>query len=190
MKLSKILGLAAVSLIVLMAVAATASATTLTSPSGTTYTSTIKAEASSTVSMTSAFGGFGTISCKKSTIEMKVEQHGAGKTALGNISALTFGECSNPVTVIVRGVEEWHYVNSSLITVTLRNTTIETHETLTGTCLWKAPSTGVHAGEITLGATPKTHLDVTLDSEGGFCGPALFEAEYKIVTPTTLFADA
>jgi hypothetical protein len=195
MKYVKILGLAAMALAALMALAGTASATTITSPKGTTYTNTIKAEASSTITLTSVFGGFGAISCKKSTVEGKVESHGAGVTAVGAISSLTYTECSNPVTVVSKGTLELHHIagNEKEATLTSKNATITVHETLFGTCNFITSSTGTDIGNVTL--TPSTGGAAVLDikaqipSENG-CGTGTWEGTYKAVTPTTLYVDA
>jgi hypothetical protein len=85
-KYIKFLGLAATALTALMAMAGTASATILTSPSGTTYTATIVAENEGTVSTTSVFGGFGALTCKKSAIEAKVAAHGSTVTVTGEVT--------------------------------------------------------------------------------------------------------
>jgi hypothetical protein len=68
----------AVAVAALMVFAASAFATTLTSPTGTTYTSTFKAVVDSNEKAVSPTfdGSFTTITCKKSTIEGKIERHG------------------------------------------------------------------------------------------------------------------
>jgi hypothetical protein len=192
MKYMKILGLAAMALAALMAMVGTASATTLTSPKGTTYTSTIKAENSGAVSLTSAFGGFGTVTCNKSLVEGKIEQHGAGVTASGNISKLTFEECNNPTTIVSNGALDLHFVNSKEGTLTGTNTTILIH-TAIGTCHFQTTNTGTHLGTLTLteatGGNAVLDIKATIPSPTG-CGNGTWEGSYKVVTPTTLYADA
>ena len=79
MKYAKMLGLLAVAAAALMAFAGVASATTLTSPSGTTYTSTIKATSEGTTTLHNSSLGIA-VSCEESTVEGKVEKHGSGVT--------------------------------------------------------------------------------------------------------------
>jgi hypothetical protein len=205
MKYAKILGLAAMALVALTAMAGTASATRLTSPSGTTYTGTLKAEAESTVTLTSVFGGFGAVSCKKSTVEAQVTQHGSFIVAGGPVNILTFGECSHPVTVIkttdLTGspkvptkygslmVAHW---GSGEATLEGWEQTITIHETLFGTCSFATSITGTDLGTLTL--TPKTGGNATLDikasipSENG-CGTGTWEGSYRFTTPSTLYTD-
>jgi hypothetical protein len=194
MKYAKILGLAAMALAALMAMAGTASATTLTSPQNTTFTGTIKAEAESTVILTSVFGGFGAVSCKKSNVEGPVSSHGAGVTVSGSINVLTFGECSNPVTVINKGSLEVHNLNSNEANLTGKGQTVTIHETVFGTCHFITnAATGTGLGTLTL--TPKTGGNATLDikasipSENG-CGTGTWEGSYKVTSPSTLYVDA
>jgi hypothetical protein len=193
MKYAKILSLAAMALAALMAMAGTASATTVTSPQNTTYTSTIKAEAESSITLTSVFGGFGAVSCKKATAEGSISAHGAGVTASGNVSVLTIGECSNPVTVINKGSVEVHNLNSNEAAVTSKNVTVTVHETLFGTCHFITAAAGTSVGTLTL--TPKTGGNATLDikasipSENG-CGTGTLEGSAKVTTPSTVYVDA
>jgi hypothetical protein len=103
----RILGLMAVAAATLMAFAASASATTLTSPTGTTYTGTFAAHSTNFTT----HGSFVTVSCTESKLEGKVEQHGAGKTVKGNLTKLTFSGCNFPFTVNASGNLEFHAVS-------------------------------------------------------------------------------
>ena len=77
-------------------------------PSGTPYTSTIKAASEGTTTLHNSSLGV-SVSCKKSTVEGKVESHGTGVTVKGNVSSLTFGECgADTVTVLKTGSLEIH----------------------------------------------------------------------------------
>jgi hypothetical protein len=185
MKYMKILGLAAMALAALMAMAGTASATTLTSPAGTTYTSTIKAENEGPVTLTSAFGGFGTVTCNKSTVEGKVEKHGAGVNVSGNIGKLTFTECNREVTVLSTGSLE---VNSSGA-LTGKNQTILIH-TAIGPCHFTTASTGTSLGTVTTTAT--TGSNATLDIKATIpspCGNGTWEGSYKVTAPNPFYLD-
>jgi len=191
MKYVKILGLVAMVLAALMAIAGTASATTLTSPKGTTYTSTIKAENVGTVTLTSAFGGFGAVSCNKSTVEGKVETHGAGVTAGGVVSSLTYSECNKPITVVNKGSLELHAgATEKEATLTSKNANIVIHETAFGTCTFTTASTGTDLGTVT--TTAATGGNAVLDIKAAIpstCGTGTWEGSYKAVTPSTLYVD-
>jgi len=191
MKCVKILFSALVALAAFSAMVGTASATTLTSPKGTTYTSTLKFQSTGALTYTSAFGGFGTVSCKSSLFEVKVEKHGAGITVSGPVSGLTFSECSNPTTVLKAGSLEIHSVNEKEATVTSKSTEIVWHGTLFGTCTFTTSSTGTHYGTLT--TTASTGGQARLDLKASLaspCGTATLEGSYSVVTPSTLYVDA
>jgi hypothetical protein len=82
MRYLKQLGLLAVAAAALMVFAASVSATTVTSPEGTTYTGAIKA----TSSNAKLSGSFVTVECSESTLNSQVEQHGAGITVEGHLN--------------------------------------------------------------------------------------------------------
>jgi hypothetical protein len=194
MKHMKILGLAAMALAALMAMTGTASATILTSPAGTTYTSTIKAEAAETITLTSVFGGFGAISCKKSVVEGKVETHGAGVTAGGKITHLSFSECVNgePTTATATtgaGSLEIHgTATTGNGTLTSLNAAITVHKTAFGTCKFTTSATGTHIGTLT--GSSNTGGNAILDIENAkiasACGTGTWEGKYKVVSPSFL----
>jgi len=193
MKYMKILGLAAMALAALMAMAGTASATSITSPAGTTYTSTIKAENEGTITLTSVFGGFGAVSCKKSTVEGKVETHGAAVTAGGKITGLTFTECSggtptSPVTT--PGTLEVHRNADGSGALTSKSASVVIHGTAFGTCTFTTSSTGTSLGTLT--TTTQTGGKATLDIKASIasaCGTGTWEGSYVVTTPSTLLID-
>lgn len=184
MKYVKMLGLLAVAAAALMAFAATASATTLTSPAGTTYTSTIKASAGETT-----LHGVVTITCKSSATEGSVEQHGTNVTAGGKIKSLTFAECGeNHVTVKNAGSLEVH--SSGRLTSTGAEISINV-TSLGLTCVFTTNATDV--GEVTSGTTAKLDIDsVKIPRTGGsiFCGSSgEWTGSYTVTTPDTLIVD-
>src|SRR5829696_3748777 len=95
----KMLSLATAAAIASIAFAGTAAATTLTSPSGTTYTSTIKASASHLALDTSFFTP---ITCTGSSIESQIEAHGSSIKASGKVSSLTFTGCGDDVFTVLK----------------------------------------------------------------------------------------
>jgi hypothetical protein len=182
MKHVKILGLLAVAAAALMAFAGVATASTLTSPAGTTYTSTIKASAGST----SLDGSFTTVTCNKSTTEGKVEQHGASVNAGGNVSSLTFSECNFPTKVVKAGKLE--ITSTSEVISTGAEISIETS---VGTCVFTTNNTKV--GTFT-GGTPAS-MDIAsakIPRTGGnfLCGSSgTWTGSYTVNTPSTLLVD-
>ena len=198
MKYAKMLGLLAVAVTALMAFAGVASATILTSPAGTTYTSTIKA----TSTESSLDGAFVTVTCKHSAVEGKVESHGAGVTAGGKISSLTFTECNFPTTVKKAGSLEIHTTkvtdaNGEVTepvngngTLTSTGAEIEI-ATSVGTCIFTTSATDV--GTVTGGTTAKLDIaSAKIPRTGGnfLCGSSgTWTGSYTINTPDTLLVD-
>jgi hypothetical protein len=191
MKYAKMLGLLAVAAAALMAFAGTASATVLTSPSGTTYTSTIKAESEGATSLD---GAFTTVTCNKSTVEGKVESHGAAVTAGGKISSLTFTECNYPTTVKAAGSLEIHGLGSSNGTLTSSGASIEI-ATSVGTCVFTTTNTdvGTLTGSTTTGGNATLDIaSAKIPRTGGnfLCGSSgTWTGAYKVTTPATLIVD-
>jgi hypothetical protein len=194
MKYAKTIGLATVALAALLVMSSTASATILTSPSGTTYTSTIKAEAAGTVSITSIFGGFGSIECTESAFEGKVETHGTGVTVGGKITHLTFGGCmgGEPTTATSTsgaGSLQIHSVSpTGNGTVTWFNSKLVVDNTVFGRCSFTTASTGTHIGTLTGSSNTSVGALLHIDDAklGSPCGTGTWEAKYKIVTPSFL----
>lgn len=195
MKLVKMLGLLAVAAAAMMALAATASATTLTSPTGTTYTGNITAESEG---VTTLHGSFVSVSCNKSHVAGKVEKHGAGVTAGGKISSLSFTECNYPVTVLKAGSLEVHPIGTGTYrtgTLTSTGAEIKIH-TSVGECIFTTSATDIG----TLTGTNHTGKHATLDiassnipRTGGsfFCGASgVWTGNYTVTVPSTLWIDA
>ena len=191
-----------------MAFAGIASATVLTSPAGTTYTSTIKAESEGTTSLHNTSLGI-TVSCTESKVEGNVESHGASSTAGGTITSLTFGGCgTNDVTVLP--VSEPKGKTGSLEIHTTVNAKGETegvtgNGTLTSTgteitinstsigvsCTYKTSATDI--GTVT-GGTPATlNINSAVIPRTGdsiFCGSSgKWTGSYKVTSPATLLVD-
>lgn len=194
MKYVKMFGLLVIAASALMATEGIASATTLTSPTGTVYTGTITAGSEGS---TSIHGSFVTVTCKKSHVQSKVEQHGVGVTAAGNNSILSFAECNFPVKVLKGGSLEWHIINCNAndectATITLKNAEI-TIETSIANCLFTASS-----ADITLtpthdtGGRPIWHTNSELPRTGHsiFCGSSgTWTGTYGVTTPATLWVN-
>ena len=185
MKHLKMLGLLAVAVAALSASVAPALATIFTSPAGTIYTSTIEAYSFETA----LSGSFVTVKCGESHVKGKVETHGAGVTAGGKISSLTFTECNYPTTVKKAGSLEIHGLGGGNGTLTSTGAEIEI-ATSVGTCVFTTSATDI--GTMT-GGTP-ARLDIAsakIPRTGGnfLCGSSgTWNGSYTIITPGSLFA--
>jgi hypothetical protein len=192
MKYVKMLGLLAVAATAVMAFAAeTAPAAVVTSPKGTTYTSTIKAASEKQVEIV------GPLNIKlqcQSGFEGKIEKHGAGVTAAGNITNLTFTECAESygVKVLSNGSLEFHVTGGGNGTVTSSGAEITVITPLGFNCIYKTSATdiGTLTGSSTTGKTAT--LDVhafALPRTGhsAFCGGSgEWNGSYLINTPDFL----
>jgi hypothetical protein len=193
MKYVKILGLLAVAAAAMMAFAVSASATTVTSPTGTKATPTIHAvnEGGHVVLANSNAN----IECS-STVEGKVESHGEGVTAKGNISSLSFTSCTNGWTVevnpVAKGSLEAHWTSGYNGTLTSNGTTVTAIlHTIFGpiTCRYLTSNTSI--GTLTGGnpATLDIEASIPFHSGGGLCGSGNSAWSGKYVATTAIYLD-
>lgn len=204
MKYVKMLGVLAVAAAALMAFAGSASASNLTSPTGTTYTNTITA----TAGATTLHGSFVSVTCNKSHVKGKVSQHGAGVTVKGNIEELSFTECNFPTTVETTGSLEVHPIRPKVsphttclaadgdtcdgtLTSTGAKVTITTS---VGSCTFTTNATpiGTVTGTSTTGSKAKLDISGTIPRTGGsfLCGSSgTWTGSYTVDTPSTLWID-
>ncbi|MGN6258678.1 MAG: hypothetical protein ACTHN3_13165 [Solirubrobacterales bacterium] len=193
MRYVKGIGLLAMMLSAVTCFTASASATVAESPSGTVYTSTLKAESEGEITLENSSVGF-KLQCVKSTFEGKVEQHGSTVTVWGKTSTLTFTECTNGYTATVKlnGAFEVHTEGTTVNgngTWTWNGAEITVDTPLGFSCTFTTSNTDI--GKLT-GGTPAT-LDIagasiprTADSP--FCGSsAALSGSYKFTTPSSLF---
>ena len=191
-----------------MAFAASASATTVTSPTGTAYTSTIHATSEGHAIL---HGPTGEVECP-STVEGKVESHGNGVTAEGKISVLTFGHEGNPctnswhVTVVTPGSLQIHWKANHEGTLTSTGATVTTTRFgITCNYLTNATDIGVVTDSHTAGdekpanetkeGTATLHIEAKIPrhtGSSGLCGtePAEWTGSYIVNTPDKLYIDA
>jgi hypothetical protein len=186
MKYAKILGLAAMALAAFMALAGTASATSLTTNEGTTP----KIEATSTNAVLTGPFGFGTIACEHSLVKGTVTEHGTNITVGGPITELTFTKCTGgePTSPVVKpGTLQVHGTSTTGNgTVTSFNADVIVHKTLLGTCTFTTASTGTDIGTLT--GTNVTKGNAVLDISAtipGTCGSGAWEGTYKVLKPST-----
>jgi len=187
MKYLKMLGLAAVA-VAALALPGMAGANPLTSPTGTGYTSTIKAESEGA---TTLHDERGTVVCEESNLEGKVESHGS-TTASGKASSLTFGGCNYPVEVLKAGSLEVKTTTAGHGTVFSSGAEIRikflfwecvysTNGTDVGT-LTGSNVTGSNATlDIGAASIPRTGGSYTCSSSATWTG------SYKVTTPSTLY---
>jgi len=164
----KILGLVALIATALVAVPTVSQATTVTSPTGTVTTSENEGESENGhITMDNPIAK---LSCT-SKIGGSIGSHGAGVTAKGNVSLLTFTNCTNSwhVTTITAGSLEAHYVSGYNATMTSSGATIEATR-LGVACRYATNNTDMG---MATGGTPVT-LDIAaaipFHSGSGLCG--------------------
>jgi hypothetical protein len=186
MKYAKILGLLAIAAAALMAFAATASATEVTSPAGTVYTGTIVSENEN--GHVILHNPISKIECA-SNVTGTVSTHGAGVTAGGPITALSFTGCTNNwhVTVVSGGSLEIHASGGGNGTLTSSGATVEA--TRFGvTCRYATNNTDI--GTVTAGehATLDISAAIPFHSGSPLCGSGAtaWTGSYKITSPTNL----
>lgn len=194
MKHLKILGLLAVAAAAMMAFAATASATTITAPANTLYTSTISATNSGSLTL----HGPADVTCNKSTVTGKVEKHGAGVTAEGKVSTLSFTECNQHVKVNSGGTLIVHGLSGNKGTLTSTGASVSVEfTTIFGNINCTYGTNATHIGTVTGAASSTGHATLAIDSApipvtagGGLCGSsAEWTGAYKVNTPTGLTID-
>jgi hypothetical protein len=194
MKFMKILSLAPLALIALMMMAVPASATTLTSPKFTIYTSTLRAENEGPVFLTNAFGWEYKVECNESKFEGKIEKHGPSITAGGTLSSFTLMKCSGEsgiFKITKPGSLEFHGTGTpGNATVTLGEAEWTAHETFWGTCtfvIFPGTDVGTLTGSNVTGGKAVLDINIAIKSS---CGTtALWEAKYKVTAPSTLEVD-
>jgi hypothetical protein len=172
-----------------------ASATELTSPAGTTYGGTIRAETEGGIT----FDGSLTFECSSSIFEAEIEQQGSAQTATGPMKSWTITGCNKThITVIKPGTIEIHtdgegangngIITSSgaeiTVLITLPFSIIahcitETNETVLGTI----------TGSINSGATAKVGSAPLPDPTDLFCHESQWTANYQVTSPHYLDVD-
>jgi hypothetical protein len=189
MRYIKMLGLLAVAAAALMAFAGTASATTITSPTGNPYTGTIQA---------TTHGGHAVlhnpiakIECH-STVHGHVESHGTTVTAKGLITSLTFINCTNSwhVTTNTPGTLEIHWTSGYNGTLTSTGATV-TSTRFGIECRYVTSNT--HIGTLTGGSPATLHIQGSIPFHSGssFCGEGATQwtGSYQVTSPSSLYID-
>lgn len=194
MKSIKMLGLAAVAAMALMAFAGagSASATELyngatTLKSGTVLDFSLKSGTSALLTET---GGSTLDTCTGSTLQAKITAAGSSTTTTtGEITNLTWTGCTFPTTTVTKGKTEIHWItgttNGTVTSDAEIGVTINT--VFFGSCVYAAKA-GTHVGTFTGGATPIMHLNeiVVKGSGSAFACPetAKWVGDYRGTEPS------
>jgi hypothetical protein len=174
---------------VLMACVGTASATVITSLTGTVSTPTIKAESEGHIVIHNPIAK---IECA-SSLEARVESHGAGVPASGAITSLSFTGCTNSwhVTVATAGSIAFEWTSGYNARVVWTGGTIEA--TRSGVTCRYSPGAGTVIGTLTAGFSATLHLAVAMPFHSGAaaCGTeaTLMTGSYKVSSPGSLYVD-
>ena len=200
MKYVKMLGLLALAATALFAFAATASATTVTSPKGTVYTSTISGATEGHAILHDTSGLGITIECNGG-VSGTVSSHGAGVTAAGSISSLTWTNCTNnwAVTTLKTGSLEVHNISGTENgTLTSSGAEVTTKQSTSGLhCIYSTSATdiGTVTSSTVTGGNATLDIAATINRTGGssgiLCGSkGTWTGSYKATTPATLYIDS
>ena len=167
-----------------------ASATQLTSPNGTVYTSEVAATATNIV----WDGAFTAITCGHSSWKGQVESHGLAVTTAFKLSSLTFTNCNYPYTVEAAGSFEIHTDNSAVNdgngTITWTGAKISV-ATSVGTCFFTTNNTDLGTLE-DRGFVARLYITAKIPRTSGnfLCGSSsTMTGSYDITTPATLRVD-
>jgi hypothetical protein len=172
----------------LLLISGPAEATSITSPTGTVATPTIKAESEGHVSIHNPIA---TISCA-SNVEAKVESHGNETAATGKVSALSFTGCTDSwhVTVVAAGTLTVTHTSGYNGDVFSSGVTIETTRFGT-TCRYSTSNTTM--GTLTGGSPATIDLSANIPFHSGsvFCGSSTttWTGSYTISSPSSLYVD-
>ena len=212
MKYVKMLGLAAVAAMVLMAFlgASSASATVLCKTPNTTTdckesawhypTNTVIDSSLEETASLETTGGTVLDTCKGGTVKGKTTNTGSStETVDGFIEQLTWSECTkttnslhnaNPATEGTFGTLEIHWIsNTDNGTVTGKNTRV-TINTIFGSCTYGTEAGGNHIGTLTAGSMGTLHIEATIPliSGGGLCPPSgRWTGSYTITEPEPIY---
>jgi hypothetical protein len=204
MKYFRMMGLVAAAAIALMAFeAGTASATTLTSPTGTVYKGEIIASVEKGVIFREE--GFGTWTCTTGVVKGTPNAQSDAATVTGNISTLTFGapraaneeesQCENgaaTINVLKRGSLEIHSI-AGTENGTLTSSGAEVTVTKSGVhCIYTTSNT--HLGTLTNSTATKATATMDINAKlnkaptSFLCAEhAQWEGAYLVTTPDSLW---
>jgi hypothetical protein len=199
MKYLKILGLAAVAAMALMAFAGSASATKLYSGAsplgaGTEIKSSLASGTSATLTDTE---GHTLDTCTGSTVVGKTSNAGSStETVKGTIATtgLTWSGCTVATSTTEGGELEIHHIAGTTNgTVTAKGFKVSINTVLFGNCVYTAGTTPIHLGTLTgvtsLNAT--LHINAIVNKSSGICNStAKWVGTYSVTSPAGLNVEA
>jgi hypothetical protein len=203
MKYVKILGLAAVAAMALMAFGAgTASATKLCTeanttacakdePVGTVIEATMKAGTSSILETT---GGSTLDTCTGMDLTGKTENtNETGKPVGVTVTALTWTGCTFPTATTALGtLDISHIAGTDNGTLVATGTEVTINTGFFGACTYGAPATGLHLGTVTGGNPASITINALVPltkNESGLCpAEARWTGSFTVTKPTPLYA--
>jgi hypothetical protein len=193
MKHLKMLGLFVMAAASLMAFSSSASATILTSPSGTKYEGKIEATAVSSLLLQASFAN---ITCTQSTVAGTPTNFGsATETVSGPISTLSFSSCNATVTVLNNGRLEIHTEKAKENgNGTLTGSGSKVTVAVFGTSCVYGTGSGTDLGTLKGSDTGTAKMEINANlplEEGGFgcANPATWTGSYSVTNPDNLTVD-
>jgi len=186
----KIIGLLALTVTALVALPAVTQATTITSPTGTAKTG--DKEGQSENGHIVFANPIANISCV-SKLNGPIESHGAGVTATGKVSVLTFTGCTNSwhVTAVNMGSLVAHYTSGYNAKVTSTGVKVDTTR-LGVTCVYETAETSL--GTATGGNPATLHIEASIPintaESSGLCGTGISKMEGSYVGNGSAYYDA
>ncbi|MDQ3726102.1 MAG: hypothetical protein M3335_09510 [Actinomycetota bacterium] len=196
MKYLKMLGLAAIAALGLLAFvgAGTASATTLFTDSAKTIKypkgTTIHGSLVSGTSARLTSGGTEIATCTQTTLQLSTASE-TGTTINGNVSSWTLGGCNQTTHAVALGAGDIEYTSGSSGKVI--GTGNQVTMGIFGTSCTYGTGAGTVLGTLTGGSAPVLKVNTTIPRvAGGFLCPSsgVWEAEYVITTPHALYVGA
>jgi hypothetical protein len=186
----KMIGLLAFTMTALVALPVAAQATTVTSPTGTAKTG--DKEGQSENGHIEFANPIANISCA-SKLNGPIESHGAGVTATGKVSTLTFTGCTNSwhVTAVNMGSLVAHHTSGYNATVTSSGVRVDTTR-LGVTCVYITNNTPI--GTATGGNPATLHIEASIpisaEESSGLCGSGNSKMEGSYVGNGSAYYDA
>ncbi len=201
MKYIKMLGLAAVAAMALMAFGAgTASATELyqlkTGANAVTLGKGTTIDASLTGSAKLEAGGEVLDTCTGGTVDGVVDNPGSSTTTVsGPINELTWTGCTKPTTTVKTGALEIHYSSNTNGTVTGSGSEVTINGIFGTSCVY-GTGAGTDLGTLVGATGPHAHATLAINTSvprvsGGFLCPstAVWNANYTVTSPTGLVVE-
>jgi hypothetical protein len=191
MKYLKMLGLAAVAAMALVAIgAATASATTL-AVGGTAQNKSVSITAtlkSGTSAILKDEFGTTTDTCTSSEVKGATEGTFTGTSVGGKVSSLTFGSCSHTTTVIASGSLKVESPSGGNGTVSSSGAEVTVNSTFFGASAICKTGTGTKIGTLTGAKTASEHatMDINATIACGILGNSSWTGTYTVTSPTGL----